>query len=177
MCQVEELGTFLRERGVQPNAADEGTPPEVIVEINARLLAAMQSCMQALNLGGLKLQSLIDAVETRCIACLALSSADNCILQRGIPCPSSCNHTGTAKKLAFIWHMRRLTSIVLVLYRKALANHAGQEGQRGSYLAARKLGLTQEQVRRGLQYRAHVLAVLETCSHPLSFRVPVQSAD
>ena len=67
-AQVEELGAFLRERGVQPSAIDEGTPPETIAQINARLLAAMQTCMQALNLGGLKLQSLIDAVETRCVA-------------------------------------------------------------------------------------------------------------
>ncbi len=50
--------------------------------------------------------------------------------------------------------------------RKALASHAGQAGQRGSYQAAQKLGLTPEQVRRGLQYRAHVLAVLEKCAHP-----------
>lgn len=50
---------------MQPNADDKDTPPEVIAEINGQLLQAMQTCMQALNLGGLKLQALMDAVETR----------------------------------------------------------------------------------------------------------------
>ena len=63
---MEDLGAFLRAKGVRPSAADEGTLPEVVTEINERLMAAMHNCMQALNLGGLKLQSLIDAVNTRC---------------------------------------------------------------------------------------------------------------
>lgn len=88
--QVEELGAFLREKGVQPSAIDEGTSQEAVAEINVRLLAAMQTCMQALNLGGLKLQSLIDAVETRCAAGVASPPADSgCTLRmRGHPVPS-----------------------------------------------------------------------------------------
>ncbi len=44
---------------------DRNTPPEVLEEIKERMLQAMQTCMQGLNLGGLKLQRLIDAVTTR----------------------------------------------------------------------------------------------------------------
>ena len=62
---MEDLGKYLREKGVKPSVTDENTPPDVLAEINGRLLQAMQTCMQALNLGGLKLQRLIDAVTTR----------------------------------------------------------------------------------------------------------------
>jgi hypothetical protein len=64
--QVEELEAFLRARGVAPSARDEGTPPETVAEINARMMQAMDKCMTALNLGGLKLQALADAIHTRC---------------------------------------------------------------------------------------------------------------
>lgn len=98
MCQVEELGAFLRERSVQPSATDQGTPPETVADINVRLLAAMQSCMEALNLGGLKLQSLIDAVETRCVACMACASGC-CKLRTGPSCPILLqHHTDTIMK-------------------------------------------------------------------------------
>ena len=69
---MESLGVYLREKGVQPDVFDRNTPPEVLTEINKRLLQAMQTCMQALNLGGLKLQRLIDAVTTRCVNCYGL---------------------------------------------------------------------------------------------------------
>jgi len=62
---VEDLGSFLTSKAVQPRPYDQGTSPEVLAEINDRLGQAMASCMQALNLGGLQLQALIDAVETR----------------------------------------------------------------------------------------------------------------
>ena len=65
--QVEELEAFLHARQVAPSPTDEGTSSETVAEINARMLLAMDKCMTALNLGGLKLQSLIDAVETRCV--------------------------------------------------------------------------------------------------------------
>ncbi|KAK9908662.1 hypothetical protein WJX75_001163 [Coccomyxa subellipsoidea] len=106
---VENLGTYLRENGVQPDVIDRNTPPEVLAEINKRLLQAMQTCMQALNLGGLKLQRLIDAVTTR----------------------------------------------------RNLASHSGMDGTTGCYRAAKVLNLSEEQVRRGLQYRSHVLQVMD----------------
>lgn len=59
------MGAYLREKGVQPDVIDRNTPPEVLEEIKERMLQAMQTCMQGLNLGGLKLQRLIDAVTTR----------------------------------------------------------------------------------------------------------------
>ncbi|EIE25143.1 hypothetical protein COCSUDRAFT_65115 [Coccomyxa subellipsoidea C-169] len=106
---VEGLGAYLREKGVQPDVIDRNTPPEVLEEIKERMLQAMQTCMQGLNLGGLKLQRLIDAVTTR----------------------------------------------------KNLTSHAGTDGRKECYTAARVLNLTEEQVRRGLQYRTHVLGVLD----------------
>ncbi|CAL8461892.1 g1423 [Coccomyxa elongata] len=106
---VEDLGKYLREKGVKPSVRDENTPPDVLAEINGRLLQAMQTCMQALNLGGLKLQRLIDAVTTRA----------------------------------------------------NLTAHTGMDGLTGCYRAARLLNLSEEQVRRGLQYRSHVLGVMD----------------
>jgi hypothetical protein len=68
---------------VQPDVIDRNTPPEVLAEINKRLLQAMQTCMQALNLGGLKLQRLIDAVTTRCaLRVSALTSSHVIQLQK-----------------------------------------------------------------------------------------------
>ena len=63
---MEELEAFLQARRLAPSARDEGTPPETVAEINARMMQAMDTCMTALNLGGLKLQSLADAIHTRC---------------------------------------------------------------------------------------------------------------
>ena len=48
-----------------PSAMDAGTAAEVVQEITRRMGEAMGACMQALNLGGLKLQALMDAVATR----------------------------------------------------------------------------------------------------------------
>ena len=64
--QVEELRQYLERCVVTPSPSDAGTPPEVLQEIVRRTGEAMASCMQALNLGGLKLQHLTDAIETRC---------------------------------------------------------------------------------------------------------------
>ena len=63
---MEELRQYLERRQVAASPSDAGTPPEVLQEIVRRTGEAMASCMQALNLGGLKLQALTDAVETRC---------------------------------------------------------------------------------------------------------------
>jgi hypothetical protein len=51
--------------------------------------------------------------------------------------------------------------------RKQLRAHAGQGDERGSFGAPRELNLTPEQVHRGLQYRAHIIAVLERSGAPL----------
>lgn len=48
-----------------PSPSDAGVAPEQLQEIVRRTGEAMASCMQALNLGGIKLQALMDAVETR----------------------------------------------------------------------------------------------------------------
>jgi hypothetical protein len=63
--QVEDLGLFLREKQVQPTPDDSSADPHLLAEIQRMILDAAQTCMQALNLGGIKLQSLIDAVNTR----------------------------------------------------------------------------------------------------------------
>ena len=63
--QVEDLKQYLERYAVVPSATDAGTPAEVVQEITRRMGEAMGACMQALNLGGLKLQALMDAVATR----------------------------------------------------------------------------------------------------------------
>ena len=67
---MENLGTLLREKRVQADADDRGTSPHVLEQVRAMVLNAMDKCMRALNLGGLRLQSLIDAVETRHVSSL-----------------------------------------------------------------------------------------------------------
>ena len=64
--QVEELRQYLERCQVAASPSDAGTRPEVLQEIVRRTGEAMASCMQALNLGGLKLQNLMDAIATRC---------------------------------------------------------------------------------------------------------------
>ena len=66
LLQVDELRNYLERCGVVPSPGDAGTPPKVLQEVVCRTGEAMASCMQALNLGGLKLQALMDAIETRC---------------------------------------------------------------------------------------------------------------
>ncbi len=63
---MEELRQYLERCQVAASPSNAGTPPEVLQEIVRRTGEAMASCMQALNLGGLKLQHLMDAIETRC---------------------------------------------------------------------------------------------------------------
>lgn len=63
--QVEDLRRYLERSGVVPSPSDAGASAEVLQDIEHRMGDAMTSCMQALNLGGLKLQALMDAVETR----------------------------------------------------------------------------------------------------------------
>ena len=53
---------------------------------------------------------------------------------------------------------------MLPVRRVQLRSHAGQEGQRGCYNAAQELALAPEQIRRGLQYRAHIIGVLDRCA-------------
>ena len=65
LLQVEDLKQYLERYAVVPSATDAGTPAEVVQEITRRMGEAMGACMQALNLGGLKLQALMDAVATR----------------------------------------------------------------------------------------------------------------
>lgn len=51
--------------------------------------------------------------------------------------------------------------------RRALGTHSGHEGQTGCSQAPAKLNLTPEQIKRGLQYRAHVLSAMEKWApHP-----------
>lgn len=63
--QVEDLRRYLERCAVVPSPSDAGTPRDVLQEIVHRTGQAMTSCMQALNLGGLKLQHLTDAAQTR----------------------------------------------------------------------------------------------------------------
>ena len=65
VLQVEDLKQYLERCAVVPSATDACTSAEVVQEITRRMGEAMGSCMQALNLGGLKLQALMDAVATR----------------------------------------------------------------------------------------------------------------
>lgn len=46
-------------------------------------------------------------------------------------------------------------------HRRNLALHSGMDGTTGCYRAAKVLNLSEEQVRRGLQYRSHVLQVMD----------------
>ncbi len=62
---MEDLRRYLEQCQVAASPTDAGTSPEVLQEIIRKTGEAMSSCMQALNLGGLKLQALLDAVETR----------------------------------------------------------------------------------------------------------------
>lgn len=173
--QVEDLEAFLRARGVAPSARDEGTPAETIGEINARMMQAMDKCMTALNLGGLKLQALADAIHTRCALFVPKQALPSCI------------STGSPAARLRLPHMRlsarpsQISNEALVpacVRRKQLRAHAGHDGERGSYEAARQLNLTPEQIHRGLQYRAHIVLVLERSGPApccLTAQIPAES--
>ena len=62
---MEDLKQYLERYAVVPSATNAGTPAEVVQEITRRMGEATGACMQALNLGGLKLQALMEAVATR----------------------------------------------------------------------------------------------------------------
>ena len=64
-CRWKICGAILSSVRWRRAPQMRGTPPAVLQEIIRRTGDAMSSCMQALNLGGLKLQALLDAVETR----------------------------------------------------------------------------------------------------------------
>ena len=62
---MEDLKQYLERYAVVPSATNAGTPAETVQEITRRMGEATGVCIQALNLGGLELQALMEAVATR----------------------------------------------------------------------------------------------------------------
>lgn len=62
---MDDLKQYLERYGVVPSATDAGTPAEIVQEITRRMGEATGVCIQALNLGGLELQALMETVATR----------------------------------------------------------------------------------------------------------------